>query len=1748
MTDKTHTEIARKKALAAEYAEKLRLQGENLLKSLTRAQYDFLTYRASADPSDPPNTTIYDALVRAMRKSETVPSTYISQELSWLFQGALDKGQREIILYYADRLQEYPYSLSHYRRSFRAANNAAYTQKLVAMIRAFGRTCIVDAPLYRILNRELPEDVQAYLDEYKWIGCGYVSWQVAYALDSNDPQAEAAIRRVLTEDTASHMLTTELIRGVLCSHRNDFHALVAKLLVAARLEEGLRQVICENADYGTRAAFLTILQAIEENNLIRYSSVKRAVGTWLGILPSEIQELERVSAKSIRLISDCLENENEQAACLASEDAMSIYIALWSYAFDDVNIAIDKIAGIVENGSHHQLLVAGYFTANMDLPYASNKIAKRVLRLQHDKDDILAVWLPCFLPNRLLELRNSVNNRPSLQYDPWFDGKDEICEYNEIFQSIYSSFSGNRKTFSPCVFPWLEVKIEKSDLAEILCILALLSKENDKLDRACSLIKHCHSHQRHLYFSALLRQPQTAPQRKALLEGLTDKESYTRKAAFDIISTSALTDDEYRSIEENLRFKSADIRNYSTTILLRQNDHALFLCISRLLENENDNIRFAALDMLMQLKQDPTRNNILYSLRTKLVPLSQSQEPDERGKRLLDSLLGEDMEKAGKGAALFREKDTYLPTQFDEDNIALCLETFLDYFPDSKLPAQVLGNKGKIHLFEKLISTIGKNVACKSAVQAAEDLLSLSAFIQAHVTDSFTNQRGESVLIGELQFPHQFRDHEGKLPLPALWDEWIQTNGITSQRLVRALVLRFAYSQKTKFAEDCADSIRALYGTGFECGRPIPNQRLVKIILISFCNYLPEQDRIRLASALAIWFIRCVPDHLVLIDAPTPEKLPRCLEVAHLLAHEQLYCIFSWLSCNNDEQLPYTFPLAVAAAARCISAYKQIPKPERFETRTSYHYMNIDERTLRPPYRGDYPTGYPLVGINAYLYAAYRGIITEPELYRFLLHPDTLCKSVEIVSAIAANYYDAGKLITSHNPYKSLRAADVVKNFLGKTEEPTPQDIQLLRFVAHVYDTIIPAILTSELSRGDTPTDYSHAIGRITRIYGADHLADILAALGNETLDRNICSGYHNYKDRAASLSYLLSICVPANDDNADTLRTALAGKMITTKRLFETALLSPEWIPIIGAYLQIDAFESVCYYFIAHMNEEFDDKRRAMIARFTPLTEDELNHGAFDANWFRSAHQMIGEKDFLMIYDAAKYITNGAKHTRARKYADATLGKYTEEQLRATVSDKRNKDLLMAYALIPLTSDDDLCRRYLYIQQFLKESKQFGSQRAASESKAVEMALRNLATNAGYSDTMRLTLRMEAKIIDDHRALLEEQSIEDVTVRISLDNTGKAKLVCSKDDKPLRSIPSKIKKHDMLIKLTNLVKTLDAQHRRTRVMLEQSMEDSTVFTFGELCALATHPVVYPMLNKLIFISGNAVGFFTDTGLADDKGNIQPLPADSPLKIAHPYDLYQMGCWKNYQQFLYDKKITQPYRQVFRELYVKTAEESETYHSLRYAGNQIHPGKTVATLKSRRWIADIETGLQKVYYKENIIARIYALGNWFSPADIESPTLEWVCFADRQTGDECKISEIPDIIFSEVMRDVDLAVSVAHAGGVDPETSHSTMEMRATILSYILPMFGIDNVKTEGHHAIIHGKMANYSVHLGSGVVHQLGGTMIPVLPVHSQHKGKIFLPFVDDDPKTAEIISKVLLFSDDCKIKDPMILSCIRN
>jgi len=111
---------------------------------------------------------------------------------------------------------------------------------------------------------------------------------------------------------------------------------------------------------------------------------------------------------------------------------------------------------------------------------------------------------------------------------------------------------------------------------------------------------------------------------------------------------------------------------------------------------------------------------------------------------------------------------------------------------------------------------------------------------------------------------------------------------------------------------------------------------------------------------------------------------------------------------------------------------------------------------------------------------------------------------------------------------------------------------------------------------------------------------------------------------------------------------------------------------------------------------------------------------------------------------------------------------------------------------------------------------------------------------------------------------------------------------------------------------------------------------------------------------------------------------------------------------------------------------------------------------------------------------------------------------------------------------------------------VDPESSTSSIEARTALVRETVALLDLGNVQLAEKHVTIDGKLANYNINLGSGVVHKQPGGAICIIPVHSQHRGRIFLPFADNDPKTAEIVSKVILLARDEQIKDPTILEQI--
>jgi len=1747
-----HAQYAHQQALAQAFDEKRKARYETINKKLQAM------LGKDREMSAPFQGALTGAFARAFAKNKyTKPSVFVRKEHSWILTDCIFPRFHEAFFDAIDRMQEYPTDVSWHRRGFRSRQWAAYGPRCYDVFSNFWRSGFIDADICDILTGNLPEDVLCYLQTTGAHFAPFVPQVLAFELDKGNPKLEQIVTDIINGENSFATVSYPLIQGIVLSNNERMHEQLCKLLLAARLQEGLRQAICENADMGSRKAFMAILKTIMDHDLIRFSSVKRAVGTWLGIANEETRDLERVSAKSVDLAVRCLQEPVFREECLQSEDAMQIYIAIWSLAKDAVETAAEKLGQIAERGTRHQVLAAGYFVNNTENDLLRHYSAKVVLRRFPEEWDILAVYLPCFVPYHTVLASAILRDTPKAEAKLYFASNQEAQEYCDWLVALHDKLKKKELVFEPCIFPWHKAVLTRSDLLKKAMVIAFLGNDMDRVKQLCSRLAEFDATTRDTYLRLLDRVEKDAPVRKALVAGLCDRSTDTRFHAAKILREMELTAEEYLDIEDMLRLRYEDLRSFATEFLLKQKDDALCESIRRLLSASKTEKRTAALDMLLQLHKKAERTHVV---ETCMDYVRAIQSPTTQEKILIDQLLPKAAKKEKK--VLFTEADRYSPKVEVGDFAIECIREFMAVFPDSKLESQVLAGKpvaAKVPLL--------KPKTCATVQETEKLVKSLSDFFVAHETEHFTSIMGREVPIGTAVMHFvEYGPNGSAVPRVDLWQKWQEENGVTAQGLIRMLVLVHAQQEKGNYLKRCGVCMSDLFGPGFE--RPVIYrymEHMHRIVQVLLGEQLTKEARQRIAAAIGIWIVRCLPEDMVIgcdkvkneeTDTQRPlyhhgdmgvvmamelQRQHPDAPAGHFIGHPQIAYFLFWLDPGIGQMQKHIVPISLSVFARSIQATNSFMLENYGQTVPGTYSLIFDQLFGRLDRIFD---NYKLPDVSTYLHARNYDLISDATLYYHMMEKNNLKSALELVTSVCAVYPKEGTNVAAKSfaGYRGNHMRRECEKLLGKEA----QDSQMISLCHRVSEALVDIVLSEELVRGDSMTDYSKAVTGIQSLSGAETFVRILSALGKDPLDRNAYYYWRSGGSKRENLSYLLAHCAPAQGDSAERLAKLLRGTDITKKRLVEAALYSPDWIDIIGEYLGFMGFKSACYYFMAHMNEQFDEQKKAIITRFTPLTDDELNMGAFDMDWFRSAYEQLGEKDFDLIYDAAKYISDGSKHTRARKFADAALGKLAVADTEAEVKDKRNKDLLMAYAIIPLQGDTDLSHRYFFLQQFLKESRQFGAQRSASEKKAAEAALRNLATNAGFSDTMRLTLRMETQLVEENADLFSDHQVAEWVFRLEVDDQGCAEILTFKDGKQLKSLPAKAKKDLYVLRLLDMKKQLTEQYRRTRRMLEQAMEDGAAFSLAELRDLSKNPVVRPMLCKLVFHSEETLGFFNGENVADLRGDVLVANENAVLTVAHPFHLYSSGQWPAFQKYLFEHQTIQPFRQVFRELYVKTADELGGFHSLRYAGNQIQPKKAAACLKERRWVADVESGLQKVYYRENIVATIFAMADWFTPADIEAPTLEYVAFYHRKTGEALKIDDIPEVIFSEVMRDVDMAVSVAHAGGVDPETSHSTVEMRSAILGFTLPLLRLNNVRIDGNHALIDGKLARYSIHLGSGVIHQIGGTMLSVLPVHSQHRGRIFLPFVDEDPKTAEIISKVILFAEDHKLKDPTILSQI--
>ena len=464
-----------------------------------------------------------------------------------------------------------------------------------------------------------------------------------------------------------------------------------------------------------------------------------------------------------------------------------------------------------------------------------------------------------------------------------------------------------------------------------------------------------------------------------------------------------------------------------------------------------------------------------------------------------------------------------------------------------------------------------------------------------------------------------------------------------------------------------------------------------------------------------------------------------------------------------------------------------------------------------------------------------------------------------------------------------------------------------------------------------------------------------------------------------------------------------------------------------------------------------------------------------------------------------------------------------------------------------------------------------------------IEKALTSAADERGVSVDTLEELAVPTFGLDASGQL--KVPIGDFTAIVRIGQGGKTTLTWAREDgKEQKSVPKAVKESSpaelKAIRSTarDISKTWLAQRNR----VERQFLEPAQWTLPDWRErYLNHPLMQHIAGKLIFEfseqDNKTLACWFDGALRDADGNAVEFSDAAEVTLWHPigHDASVVLAWR---RFLENNEITQPLKQAHREVYIVTDAERETnVYSNRFAGHILRQHQLAALCRDRGWNYDLqgafdshnaptkhflEIGLTVQYYCDAIgDAEVSDMGiyNYVSTDQVRFT---------QDLHEPVSIATIPERLFSEIMRDVDLFVGVASIGN-DPNwvdggggaygdywqdyafgKLSASAEIRRDLLERIVPKLKIaDRLSVDGRFLIVKGDMRTYRIHLGSGNIQmEPNYQYLCIVQGNEARRGRdaVMLPF-EGDGLLSIILSKAALLAADTRIKDPTILSQIR-
>lgn len=400
-------------------------------------------------------------------------------------------------------------------------------------------------------------------------------------------------------------------------------------------------------------------------------------------------------------------------------------------------------------------------------------------------------------------------------------------------------------------------------------------------------------------------------------------------------------------------------------------------------------------------------------------------------------------------------------------------------------------------------------------------------------------------------------------------------------------------------------------------------------------------------------------------------------------------------------------------------------------------------------------------------------------------------------------------------------------------------------------------------------------------------------------------------------------------------------------------------------------------------------------------------------------------------------------------------------------------------------------------------------------------------------------------------------------------------------EGRALKSAPVEARKAHAaaLAQMRRRVRAIEDARAGQALRLEHSWLEDREWRFAEWAErYLAHPLRRPLVEALIWRMGDhdvmvEVGVFVDV-----EGRPVEVAPDARVRLWHPLDAApeQVLAWR---ERILDRGVTQPVKQAHREIYVLTDAERQTgVYSNRFAAHILRQHQFRALCQARGWTYDLMGGWDsgagrpptrhlptRGLSAEYLVEVVSAGPEANSGVKLYVATDQVRFFRGGINGPDLPLETVPPIVFSEVLRDVDLFVAISSVandpdwtdGG--PDGRHGgywrewafgelgqSAQTRRELIAWIVPKLSIaDRLEVTDKFLIVTGMKQRYAIHFGSASIQILpGNRYLCIVPDRDPAEAaRLKLPFTGDGTLSA-ILSKAFLLVDESQITDRTILS----